>query len=194
MKNGYVLCQLVLNTYTNKGDYIYVRHTDIIKRKDLVRILYKYALCDYLMPDMSRKKLHCADEKVYCVMKCHDGNIGFANLNALKEEVSRFDPSVYSTWTLKEKTIKTATFRKGPVPYTGKKKNSGHGCPYSGTLHTCQVNTDFDYRRLFYTPKFRIMAIRRFDWEPPPRCYKVDKCWKKQYKVKKQYMKHIKRR
>lgn len=81
-------------------------------------------------------------------------------------------------------------FRKGPVPYTGRKHNFYHYHFYRQPKTAQEMRMSCDPEIFLYIRKCRHMVHLQFVWDDIPRC--IQRSWKYQRKIKKQWMIHKK--
>ena len=175
---SYIVCKLI---YWN-DEYSWYRVSDYLTRHQLIKYVNRKIVLNDIVSiwdiDTILKTIDITYRSIYCILKEYK----IANIESIKNDVYRY------RWKHKKKKL----YIKGyPVPNLRKRvRNNGRGCITMGIKRFCSINSDPIYKE-FYDPTYRKERLRCFDWEPVPRYYKRDRCWKKQYKVKKQYMIHM---
>ena len=189
----YYICEKNRNYDTGRGEW--TRYSYLYTYKELIAVLAKARITNFVLNMNNTRIKHISEyeykyEKEYCIIVYE--NDAWYDLSEEQLEAIKIDIYKYSNthrqgyWATTQYLLNQNTFRKSPVYRTGKRKHIGKGCSFAGILQHIRMNTDVDYKE--YDDHTRIYDMCKFDR------YRKEhiRSWKYQYKVRKQWMIHLK--
>lgn len=188
----YYICVPNKNYDTGSGEWS--RYSYIYTYKELIATLVKNHIDNFTL-NMNDIRIEYISEfeyvKKYCIIVYENDdwyNLSEEQLEAIKRDIYKYKKkNVRGYWITTNYLISKSRFRKDPIYRTGKRKHEGRGCASAGIMYHIRMNTDVDYLD-YRDNEYRVYNLCKFDRYRKQHV----RSWKQQYKIRKQWMIHLK--